>query len=178
MNTEEFKNKVIPFARKLYPMMKQYLKNEEDTKDALQELMLRLWNRRDELETMRSTNSYMVTMAKNYCLDALKKKKLMPLNEKDRKIMEIPIGDPGYETREKSERIRSIIGNLPEKYREVIKLRDIDGFSFEEITSLTGIEAPHLRVILSRSRLKVREELLKVYSYEKGTYIGTAQEIL
>jgi len=178
MNTEEFKNRVIPFAGKLYPMMRQFLKGDEDTKDALQDLMLKLWNKRGELETVRNVDAYIVTMAKNHCLDTLKKKKILSLDETNLKIPEVPAPDTGVENREKIERIHKVIDSLPEKYREVIRYRDIDGFSFTEITALTGMEEPHLRVILSRSRMKVREELVKIYNYEQGTTRKITQEVL
>jgi len=43
MTEEEFKIVVIPFTPKLYPMLKNLLKDEEETRDALQELMYKLW---------------------------------------------------------------------------------------------------------------------------------------
>jgi RNA polymerase sigma-70 factor (ECF subfamily) len=57
---------------------------------------------------------------------------------------------------------------LPAKYREVIQYREIDGFDFEQIKVMTGFEVPHLRVILSRARLKLKEEIGKIYDYENG----------
>ena len=120
----------------------------------------------------------MITMARNYCLDALKKKKTENFGENEKIILTIPSNDRGIENSEKMDRINQIIENLPEKYREVIKMRDIDGFSFEEITAATGFEAPHLRVILSRSRMKVREELLKIYNYEEVTGNRVTQKVL
>ncbi len=178
MNTEEFKNTVIPFARKLYPMVKQYLKNDEDVKDALQDLMMKFWNKKDDIGSAANMNSYIIAMARNYCLDTLKKKKPVNIQENDQKVLNIPVNEPGIETTEKLARVNQVIESLPEKYREVIRMRDIDGFTFEEITAVTGFEIPHLRVILSRSRLKVREELIKIYNYEKGTGNRIAQKVL
>jgi RNA polymerase sigma-70 factor, ECF subfamily len=43
MTEDEFKNSVLPYSRKLYPMLKRILKDGEETRDALQELMARLW---------------------------------------------------------------------------------------------------------------------------------------
>ncbi|MFW6289563.1 MAG: RNA polymerase sigma factor, partial [Mariniphaga sp.] len=72
----------------------------------------------------------------------------------------------------KYEHVRRIIDALPEKYREVIRLRDIDGFSFDEIKELTGLEIANIRVVLSRARQKVKEEVQKIYDYEDKRQIA------
>ena len=178
MSTEDFKNTIIPFVRKLYPMMKRFLKDEEDAKDAVQDLMVKLWDKRNDIDAAINRNSYIAAMAKNYCLDSLKKKRFVSIKDNDPKVLKLLVSEPGIEIMEKLERVNQVIDKLPEKYREIIKLRDIDGFSFDEISTMTGFEVPHLRVILSRSRLKVREELVKIYDYERGTNRLFAEKIL
>ncbi len=167
MTTEEFKNTVIPYSAKLYPMLFRILKNADETRDALQELMLRLWNKRNELEKCSNLSAYIVTVAKNYSFDLLKKKKPVTLDEvHEYKILNLEADESGHETKEKFEQVRKVIEDLPEKYRTVIRLRDIDGLSFEEIKEMTGYEIPNLRVILSRARQKVKEEVEKIYDYD------------
>ena len=178
MSNEEYKNTIIPLVAKLYPMVKQLLRDEEDVKDALQDLVVKLWDKRNEIDSASNKPSYIFAMARNYCLDSLKRKKFIPIMENDPEIINLATHEPGIEIHEKLERVNQIIEMLPEKYREVIKLRDMDGFSFEEISQITGHEIPHLRVILSRSRLKVREELVKIYEYERGNNSIVAEKIL
>lgn len=168
MTTEEFKNKVIPFSRKLYPMLFRILKNEEETRDALQDLMVKLWNKRSELDKCNSQSAYIVTVAKNYSFDLLKKKRPANLNEADSyKILQLKADSLSLETKEKFECVHKVIETLPEKYRTVIQLRDIDGYSFEEIKTMTGFEVSNLRVILSRARQKVKTEVEKIYDYDE-----------
>ncbi len=179
MGQEEFKNTIIPYSRKLYPFIKRLLHNEGETEDAIQDLMLKLWNKRSELRTVQNMGAYITSMARNYCFDLLKKKKPQLVNEnEDPKLKNLPTDEKSFETKEKFQQIQEIINNLPEKYKEVIQLRDLDGFSFEEIKTMTGYEVPYLRVILSRSRLKVKSELLKIYDYEKGTEKQLIRQIL
>ncbi len=167
MTTEEFKNTVIPYSAKLYPMLFRILKNEEETRDALQELMLRLWNKRKELDNCSNRSAYIITVAKNYSFDLLKKKKPAILDDvQGYKIMNLEANDANHDVKEKFEQVRKVIEDLPEKYRTIIRLRDIDGFSFEEIKEMTGYEIPNLRVILSRARQKVKEEVEKIYDYD------------
>lgn len=168
MTTEEFKNRAIPFSRKLYPMMFRILKNEEETRDALQDLMVKLWTKRNELEHCTNLDAYIITMAKNYSFDLLKKKRPSVMDEKDsHRILNLENKSFEPEIKEKYEHVQRTIKQLPEKLQKVIQLRDIDGFSFEEIKEITGFEVPYLRVILSRARLKVKEEVEKIYNYDE-----------
>lgn len=168
MTTEEFKNKVIPYSVKLYPMIFRILKNEEETRDALQELMLKLWNKRTDLNQCSNLTAYIITTAKNYSFDLLKKKRPAVIGENDvYKILNIAENGIDSEKREKYEYVHKTIEKLPEKLRTVIQLRDIDGFSFEEIREMTGFEITHIRVILSRARLKVKQEVEKIYDYDE-----------
>ncbi|WP_319270848.1 sigma-70 family RNA polymerase sigma factor [uncultured Draconibacterium sp.] len=177
MTTEEFKNKVIPFSVKLYPMLFRILKNEEETRDALQELMLRLWNKKEELDKCTNQSAYIITAAKNYSFDLLKKKRPETIDEKQEyKLLNLEVEGADSDTIERYQRVRQVINDLPEKYKTVIQLRDIDGFSFDEIKEMTGYEVANLRVILSRARQKVKETIEKIYDYDtSGKY---ARQIL
>ena len=62
------------------------------------------------------------------------------------------------ERQEASDIMIRIIGELPEQYREVIRMRDMEELSFEEIAAITGQNINSLRVSLSRARKSVREE--------------------
>jgi RNA polymerase sigma-70 factor (ECF subfamily) len=168
MTAEEFKHKVIPYSVKLYPMIFRILKNEEETRDALQDLMLKFWNKRNDLEQCSNLTAYIITIAKNYSFDLIKKKRPTVITEKDEfKILNIEASSIDPEKKEKYEYIHKTIEKLPDKYRTVIQFRDIDGFTFEEIKEMTGLEITHIRVILSRARLKVKQEIEKIYDYDE-----------
>lgn len=167
MTEEEFKNRVLPFSRKLYPLLKGILKDEEETRDALQELMLKLWRNRNELDKCHHPQAYIITMAKNYSYDVLKKKRPLRMSENgSREHLNLEADELNPDLKEKYEHVKKIIETLPDKYREVIQLRDIDGFSFEEIHEFTGLEITNIRVVLSRARQRVKEEIKKIYDYE------------
>ena len=168
MTAEEFKNKVIPYSVKLYPMIFRILKNEEETRDALQELMLKLWSKRNDLIKCSNLSAYIITTSKNYSFDLLKKKRPAIIGEKEEhRILNIAENGIDPDKRERYEYVHKTIENLPEKLKTVIQLRDIDGFSFEEIKEMTGLETAHIRVILSRARMKVKQEIEKIYDYDE-----------
>ena len=176
MTEEEFKYKVLPFARKLYPMLRNILRNEEEAKDALQELMLKFWRNRYELAGCHHPQAYIIAMAKNYCFDILKKKRPLRMEENGNNGQGLQNEEQDFDIREKYRHVQKIIEALPEKYQAIIRLRDIDGFSFDEIKEYTGLETANIRVILSRARQKVKEEIQKIYDYEDKRQ--TAGEIL
>jgi RNA polymerase sigma-70 factor (ECF subfamily) len=179
MTGEEFKNTVIPFSRKLYPMLKRILKDEEETRDALQDLMLKLWNKRHELDNCENPNAYIIAVSKNYSFDLLKKKRPSNIGEKEEYLLlNLETADLHPEVKEKYEHVHKVIEKLPEKYRAVIQFRDIDGFSFEEIKEITGFEVPYIRVILSRARTKVKQEVEKIFNYEVKNEKQVSQQIL
>ena len=169
MTAEQFKKDILPWSRKLHPMVKRLLKNEAEVQDALQDLMLKLWNQRHKLATFEKPEAYILTSCRNHCLDLLKKKReVLSETANDYKLINLQAREGNPEEREKLDIVRKVIEGLPEKFREVIQYREIDGFEFEEIRELTGYEIPHLRVILSRARIKIKEEVRKIYAYEKG----------
>lgn len=160
-------------------MIKGILKDEEETRDAVQDLILKLWEKRKTLDNCKNLNAYVVSVARNYCFDLLKKKKPGRIERRDEmKLINTASDEKSLEVSEKHENVLKIIGALPGKYREVIRLRDIDGFTFEEISGMTGIEVPHIRVILSRARVRVKSELLKIYEYENKTYQQPVGQVL
>jgi RNA polymerase sigma-70 factor (ECF subfamily) len=67
------------------------------------------------------------------------------------------------EIRDSADRVRMLISNLPEQQKTIIHLRDIDGYSYEEISEIMDMEINAIRVTLSRARRSVRESLNKTH---------------
>lgn len=145
--------------------------NAQDAEDMVQEAYLRLWQRREELPPdMGSVEAYGITIVRNLCLDALKAPQL---EEEHRPIEELEVAQAGSLTREvevkdEASIVKRIIGALPEQQRQVVKMRDVDDCSYEEIEQVTGLSAVNIRVLLSRARKKIREQFNAINSYEYG----------
>ncbi len=170
MTSNEFKNRVLPLSQRIYPMAARMLGNDDEARDAVQEVMIKLWDRRQQLGQHPNVIGFVLLTARNYCLDRLKKKKREQSDDLYRKeISDTDSGQGHYEQKELFLIVQKIIARLPEKQKEVIQMRDIDGFEFDEITAVTGLEVTHIRVLLSRARKHVRVQLEKTYSYEQGT---------
>ena len=176
MTPEQFKIEVLPWSVKLFPMVRRMLKSDSEAQDAIQDVMMKLWDRKDSLVDIEKPEAFILITCRNHCLDLLKKKRVRPAEgDNDYKLINFPQQTTNYEAREKLEIVHKIIGSLPDKYREVIQYREIDGLDFEEIKAITGFEIPHIRVILSRARLKIKEEIRKIYNYETKEHQSVAR---
>ncbi len=161
MTRTEFDNLVVTSGRKLYGHAYRILGDKEGSEDAVQEVFVRLWKMRMRLDEYESVEALAVTMVRNYCIDQVRKHRFI---DPGREAAFAGLHDPEPSAQEQIERMEAadivlrIIGELPDQYREVIRMRDIDELSFEEISELTGQNINSVRVILSRARKSVRDE--------------------
>ena len=167
MTRTDFSDLVRQFSRKLYGYAFRILRNQEEAEDAVQEIFIKLWNSGKKLDVYNSIEALAVTMIKNYCIDQLRKKKHFIQEEHDKQDFQNLDNASPYELMEKRESndiLYHIIDQLPDIYKIVIKLREIEGLSYEEIVDKTGQNINTLRVTLSRARKMIREE------YNKNQY--------
>jgi RNA polymerase sigma-70 factor (ECF subfamily) len=132
-----------------------------DAEDILQETYIKLWQKRDELESLINPESYAVTLLKNNCLDFLKKVKPEFSN-----IYETNLGSGDFlsvqlEYRDQLEHIRFIMEQLPVQQKQIIQLKIWDNLSDEEIETLTGLSKGNIKVIVSRTKKTIKELYLK-----------------
>jgi RNA polymerase sigma-70 factor (ECF subfamily) len=168
MNKQKFKKEVFSLADRLYPMVYRLLGNHEKVKDAIQDIMLKLWMNRDRIENHPNINGFVFLTAKNYSLDILRKNNHLKVDSSLYfKLISSENGHEQFELKELNDTILKILEKVPELQREVLIMRDLDGFEFEEISTVTKLKIEHIRVLLSRARKQVRYELKNNYCYER-----------
>lgn len=167
MNAEEFIEKVMPVNAKLYRFALRLLSNREEAEDIVQETILRLWDRRKKLINYKSVDALAMMITKNLCIDYLKSGKNHRID------MEIIPGFTDsvsqhheFEVKDSLKNVNKIIDRLPDQQKIIIQLRDIEGYSFEEISGIMNLNINTIRVNLSRARKFVRDTLSKTYDYE------------
>lgn len=166
MKQQEFINIISPFKDKLFRLAKRMLVSTEEAEDATQEVLIRLWNRNDNLKSYNSIEALAVTMTKNYCLDQLKSKRASNLqivhnNYNDNKASV----EREIEGRDSWNWAEKIINELPEQQRLIIQMRDIEEYEFEEIAKALDMQETAVRVALSRARKIIREQLTAKHNY-------------
>ena len=153
MQVQEFKERVLPLSQKIYQFALRILRNQHDAEDVAQEICMKLWDSRSELEAIKSIEAFAFRMTRNLCLDKIKRKKPQYYDDRETgsaRYDEADLApDPGgsLEMKDTMERVNHIIGSLPEQQRTLVQLRDIEGLEYEEISEITGLELNTIRVI-------------------------------
>jgi len=180
MTRADFNDLVGQLNRKLYGFAFRILRNQEEAEDAVQEIFIKLWNMKENLKEYTSIDALATTMTKNYCIDQIRKTKHFIQEDYNRQNLQNIDNTSPYElmaNRESDEIIHSIIDQLPDIYKGVIRLREIEGLSYEEIADKTAQNIITLRVTLSRARKMIREEFNK-HQYERRGIKKTDRKVL
>lgn len=166
MNTETFKKEVFTLKDKLFRFSKRILNDRTEAEDVVQDVLLKLWDMRDELSKYNSLEALAMTTTKNLSLDRARRK-----NTRYEKSDSIRYETQTIDNSDKVENnelgiiIKNAINNLKEPQKTIMHLRDIEEYEYSEIEPIVGMNTETIRVNLSRARKKVREEISKVMSY-------------
>lgn len=171
MDLQAFTQRILPVQGRLFRLAQMFLRNREEAEDAIQDVFLRLWTNRQQLESYQSVEALAVQMTKNLCLDRLKSHdKQKTSRDADMVAMHAADVSP-YRQVENSDSaglMHRLINELPEQQRLVLHLRDVEEYTLEEIEEVTGLSNANIRTILSRARQKLRENYLKAENYGTG----------
>jgi len=171
MTREKFNKYIYQQSRKLYTLAFRILHNKEEAEDAVQEIFIKLWNMREKLDTYNSIEALTTSMIKNHCIDQTRKLKHITTDIPDDHYQFINSPPTPFEEMEIKESdiiIKTIIDKLPEKFRSLIIMKEIEGCSYEEIAEKTDQNINTLRVTLSRARKLIRDEYNKHQNERRG----------
>jgi len=180
MLARDFKTDVLPMSNMLLRYALQILQNEEEAKDVLQDIFLKLWQKRDELEKVDNLDAFAMRMIRNRCLDVIRARRTVSLEvvKKDR-LPGVEVSDTDHlENSDSVSLIKQIISELPDIQRTIIQLRDIEQLEYEEIAEVTEMNVNAIRVNLSRARKKVRDEIFKIQNYGITANTYAASKVL
>ncbi len=181
MTAEAFKKDILPLNKKLLGFAIRFMKNIDDAKDVVQEIYVKLWAMKNELEKYSSVEALAMRMTRNLCLDKIKLKKTVPLNGiiREEDADENTTNEKQQELNIAVSRVKDAIEMLDEPQKTIMQLRDIQGYDYDEIAQITNINVNTIRVSLSRARKKIREHLLnKYYNHGRNKNKNSIREIL
>jgi RNA polymerase sigma factor (sigma-70 family) len=168
MNSKTFESQVLPTKNKLFRFAFRLLGNSEEAKDIVQEVLIKVWNGREQ--EIQNMEAWCMRITKNLSLDKLRssqRKQTESLEGVDVK-QEALSPYERTEIKESMKRIDELMATLPDKQREVMHLRDIEGYSYNEIGEILELELNQVKVYLFRARNAVREKLIKLNAYGLG----------
>ncbi len=166
MKQTEFLNTVLPFKDKLFRMAKRLLVSTEEAEDATQEILIKLWSKKNKIGSYNNVEAFAMTMTKNFCLDRLKSKQAGNLKLVHTNYTDVNTSLQGQlEAKDSIDWVERIMAELPEQQKMVLQLRDVEQYEYEEIEKLLDMKPTAIRVALSRARKTVREKLMEKHNY-------------
>jgi RNA polymerase sigma factor (sigma-70 family) len=157
MTEKEYNECVTDYADKVYRFILKNLRHEEDTRDIVQSAFEKLWKNRQEVEPGKS-KSYLFTIAYHQMIDHLRKSKRIQLREEFREEQKIS-DRPAHNLKKVLE---EALFRLNETQRSLVLLKDYEGYSYEEIGQITGLNSSQVKVYLHRARTLLRNYLVSL----------------
>lgn len=160
MTAREFSETFTPLGGQLYRIALHILESEQDAQDAVQDLYLKLWNCRDNLDILKSPKAYCMTLIKNVCIDRIRQKGDRHSVGITENIIQEDDTAVGVENRERISAILAAMEKLPERQREVLRMKVFEELSYKEMEERTGMSNLTLRVLLSQARKQLKRTLI------------------
>lgn len=160
MEAEEFKAIFLPLGRMMYAEAVSLLHSRSEAEDAVQDVYVRLWERRGELRRISNPAAYAMTTTRNHCISILNATTRHHAQQLEAANVTAGIErhDPHdeIESRDRIGKVFEVIGSLPDNQRQVITMHDLEGYTNEEIQRQTGFSTDNVRQLLSRARKAIR----------------------
>jgi RNA polymerase sigma factor (sigma-70 family) len=157
MTAEEYNDCVKLYADGLYRFMLKSTRQTEDARDLVQSSFEKLWEHRTDVNVLKS-KSYLFTIGYH---------KMIDLNRKNSRIeFRETIPDQTVQTQRNTPRLKELLekalNRLNERQRALVLLKDYEGYTYEEIAEITGLNITQVKVTLHRARLILKEWLVSV----------------
>lgn len=157
---DDFARHYLPQRPRVLQLCRQMLGNSEDAEDACQEVYIKLWAQRTRLAEVAQPLAFAIRVARNYCLDRLRMSLPIELSLEENLTPEAELEDEGREQREELLcRIEDWSHQLDEPQRSVFRLVHYEGKPHAEVAERLGLTEVNVRVIISRLRKKLKEQI-------------------
>ena len=159
MDSKQFNNQVITLSDNFFRLAKSILRNADLAQDAVQDLIVKLWEKRGNLDEVENIPAFTMRAMRNLCLDSIRQQHDEQELPSETEYVEL---NPHQQTEQKDmvRQIKLMIDNLPELQRTVIRMRDVEGMEISEIAFITSLTENAVTVNLSRARQKIRQRIL------------------
>jgi RNA polymerase sigma factor (sigma-70 family) len=156
MTEREYNECVNTYADNVFRFIVKNLKHEEDARDVVQTAFEKMWRNRDDIDATKS-KSYLFTVAYHQMIDHIRKNKRINLREEFSEDVRIQ-DKPAHNMKKVLE---EALSRLSETQRSLVLLKDYEGYSYEEIGKITGLNESQVKVYLHRARIQLKNYLVK-----------------
>jgi RNA polymerase sigma-70 factor (ECF subfamily) len=167
-NVDAYGKIVGRYNGRLYNFIYRFVGDRETAEDIVQETFLRAFRKRKEYRAIANFSTWLFTIAGNLAKSELRRRKRWRMFsiERDEETdtgMELPDEsarpDKVAESSLADVQIQQAIASLPENYKQVILLRDVEGMSYQEISEIVDCPVGTVKSRVNRARLKLQQKL-------------------
>lgn len=171
-DTEIFEAIVSRYKNPLFNFVFRFLGDRDATSDVVQETFIKVYRNKDSYKTFAKFSTWIYTIAGNLAkteLQRRKRKNQVSINSwgEDEETMDLPDGGPLpdrlVDSGIKNKMIQEALLKLPEVYREMIILRDIQEMSYEEIAEMMDISIGTVKSRINRGRAQLQDLLRDIF---------------
>ena len=167
MKKLSFRDDVLPLKDKIFRLALRITLSRAEAEDIVQDVLIKVWNRRDDLAEVDSIEAYSLTVCRNLSLDRLQRKETDNVNLDDAPPTEADDAPPALQMirNERIDNIKRLIERLPIPQRAAMQLRDMEGKTYKEISAITGQTEEQVKVNIFRARQYIRKQIEKIENY-------------
>jgi RNA polymerase sigma factor (sigma-70 family) len=153
LTLEEYNFSVRTCSDGLYRFMLKF-SDSETAKDIVQDCFEKLWLKRETVDGEKA-KSYLFTAAYNTMIDQKRKNKRLDFVE----TLPVNSGSIQMQNPDLQQVLHQALNTLPEIQKTVVVLRDYEGYSYEEIGEITGLNASQVKVYIFRARVTLKNHI-------------------
>jgi RNA polymerase sigma-70 factor, ECF subfamily len=149
----------------VYRQMIRVCGNHADAEDVLMEALLKAYRHLDQLRQSAAFRSWLAQIARRVCWQLKEREALVPLlqlSTLEEEGRHIAAESPSLESKLAADQMKALIATaiskLPEHYREVYQLRDVEEIPGEQVAQTLGLSTPAMKSRLHRARALIREQ--------------------
>lgn len=172
---------------RLFNFANAYLNNQENAKEVIQDVFLKLWDNRNQLAENTNLNAYLFTLTRNRCIDLLRRERLSiqfrnDKQEEYRRLSENfdALSDPVLDeifAREVQEEVNRAINVLPEQCRKIFILSRTNGFKNREISEMLNLSEKTIESHLTKAIKTIRQVLEQKFPGTLNLFLILSQKI-
>jgi len=148
------------YYAQLVGVAENMLRERAGAEDVVQDVMVELWRRRENLQVETSIRAYLFRAVRNRSLNQIRHQKVAPTADPEvADQVATPAADRDFETRELKALLRKAVDGLPERCREVFELSRVRGLPYAEIANVMGISIKTVEAQMGKALRVLREEL-------------------
>ncbi|MEO6167089.1 MAG: RNA polymerase sigma factor [Chitinophagales bacterium] len=155
MTPQEYNKCVDLYADRVYRFIVKNTRNSDDAQDVVQNAFEILWKNYQNVDYVKS-RSYLFTVAYHNMIDQFRKRK----NETDITEEHAQVQGRSSQFTGAKDALEMGLSKLPEMHKTVVLLRDYEGYSYEEIGEITGLNESQVKVYIFRARTALKNFLV------------------